>query len=392
MSQEIELSIIMPCLNEAETLGICIRKAKEFIHANNINGEIVIGDNGSTDGSQQIAIKEGARVVIINKKGYGAALMGAIEESKGKYIIMGDSDDSYDFLHLMPFVEKLREGCDLVMGNRFKGKIMYRSMPFINRYLGNPFLSFIGRLFFNVPIGDFHCGLRGFNRRSMLSINLMTSGMEFASEMVVKTAIHNLKIAEVPITLFPDGRSRPPHLRAWHDGWRHLRFLLMYSPKWLFLYPGLFVLFVSSVFFSLLLKSPIPIGHIILDIHSMLYFTTAIIVSFQIILFYIMSRIYTVNQGLIPEKKNFNNLFRYFTLERGLILGGFLLLVGITLMVFLIMKWKVLSYGPIIDTSQTLRYAFISMLSLVLGVQIIFSSFMLSILGIIQREDKNKDV
>jgi glycosyltransferase involved in cell wall biosynthesis len=391
MQEEVELSIIMPCLNEAETLAICIRKATEFIKGNNIKGEVVIGDNGSTDGSQQIAIKEGARVIAIPEKGYGAALMGAIKESRGKYIIMGDSDDSYDFSNLMPFVEKLRNGYDLVMGNRFKGGIKEGAMPFLHRYLGNPVLSFIGKIFFNIPVNDFHCGLRGFNKQSILSINLMTSGMEFASEMVVKSALFKLKIAEVSTVLSPDGRTRAPHLRTWRDGWRHLRFLLMFSPRWLFLYPGVFILLISSLLFCRLLISPLHIGRVVLGIHSMVYFMAAITLSFQIVLFYLMSKIYAINQGLVPVKRSFNNIFRYFTLERGLIFGGLLISIGVIMLAWLFIKWQNLNYGPIIDIDQTLKLSFISILSLVIGVQAIFSSFMLSILGIIQKLQINSD-
>lgn len=385
MPEEVELTIIMPCLNEAETLAICIRKAKDFIAGNKIAGEVIIGDNGSTDGSQQIAIEEGARLVIVKEKGYGSALSGAIEEARGKYIMMADSDNSYDFSQLMPFVEKLREGYDLVMGNRFNGVIQKGAMPFLHRYLGNPLLSFTGRLFFKIPVGDFHCGIRGFKRSAILSINLMTTGMEFASEMVVKAALFNLKIAEVPATLSPDGRSRKPHLKTWHDGWRHLRFLLMFSPRWLFLYPGLLILVLSSAFLFRLIFSPIRIGQVVFDIHTMVYFAAGIVLSFQIILFYLMSKIYAVNQGLIPVRKSFNNIFNYFTLERGLLLGGALILAGIAVLASLLLKWRALDFGPISDNSYTLKLSVVSVLSLVIGTQIIFSSFMLSILGIIQK-------
>jgi len=386
VSQEVEISIIMPCLNESETLAACIGKAKDFLVRNNMNGEVVVGDNGSTDGSQEIAIKQGARLIIIKNKGYGAALLGAINEAKGRYIIMGDADNSYDFTRLMPFVDKLREGYDLVMGNRFKGGIKDGAMPILHRYLGNPMLTFLGQLFFNIPVGDFHCGLRSFSKASILSINLMTSGMEFASEMVVKAALFNLKITEVPTTLSPDGRSRSPHLKTWHDGWKHLRFLLMFSPKWLFLYPGLFGFILSTVFFCRLLLAPIHIGRIVLDLHSMIYFTSVIILSFQVILFYAMSKIYAVNQGIIPEPKNYRNLFRYFKLERGLIVGTLLVLAGLVILVLLLVKWKALGFGPITNITYTIKLSFLSMLFLVIGVQIIFSSFMLSILGIIQKQ------
>ena len=235
-----ELTILMPCLNEAETLAICIRKAKKFLSENNIDGEVLISDNGSTDGSQDIAKAEGARVVSTDIKGYGSALINGTKNAYGKYVIMGDADDSYDFLHLMPFVEKLREGYDLVMGDRFAGGIEEGAMPWSHKYIGNPVLSFIGRLFYKSKIRDFHCGLRGYNRESMLNLHLQTTGMEYASEMVVKSELNGLKIAEVPTTLSKDGRSRPPHLRSFRDGWRHLKFLLMYAPNWLLLYPGFF--------------------------------------------------------------------------------------------------------------------------------------------------------
>jgi len=231
LPEVIELSIIMPCLNEAETLAACIQKARKFIAANNINGEIVVGDNGSTDGSIQIAVDEGARIVHISEKGYGVTLMGAITAARGTYVIMGDSDNSYDFEHLGLFLEKLRAGYDLVVGNRFKGEIKNGAMPFMHKYLGNPVLSLVGRVFFDIPLGDFHCGLRGFNREAILGIHLITPGMEFASEMIVKAALCHLKITEVPTVLWPDGRSRPSHLRPWLDGWRHLSFMVLYKRK-----------------------------------------------------------------------------------------------------------------------------------------------------------------
>lgn len=238
--QTIELSIVMPCLNEEETLAVCIDKAKQFLLESKIVGEIIIADNGSTDNSLEIARQKNARIIHVEAKGYGNALKSGIAAALGKYVIMGDSDDSYDFYALAPFVEKLREGYDLVMGNRFKGGIMKGAMPFKNRYLGNPVLSFVGRLFFSIKIGDFHCGLRGFSKEAVQKMDLRTTGMEFASEMVVKASLHKMKITEVPTILHPDGRSRPPHLKPWRDGWRHLRFLLLYSPAWLFLYPGVF--------------------------------------------------------------------------------------------------------------------------------------------------------
>jgi glycosyltransferase involved in cell wall biosynthesis len=241
----LELSVVMPCLNEAETLAACIKKIQASLSQNHIKGEIIVADNGSTDGSQEIATKMGVRVIHVDEKGYGNALMGGIAAARGKFIIMGDADDSYDFTALMPFLDKLREGYDLVMGNRFKGGVQPGAMPFLHQYLGNPVLTFIGRLFFRSPCGDFHCGLRGFTREAILKMDLRTVGMEFASEMVVKATLHKMRIAEVPTTLSPDGRSRPPHLRSWRDGWRHLCFLLLYSPRWLFLYPGALLMLIG---------------------------------------------------------------------------------------------------------------------------------------------------
>ena len=265
-----ELTVVMPCLNEAETVATCVRKAIGFLAESGISGEVLVADNGSTDGSQRLATDAGARVVPISDKGYGNALMGGIVAARGKYVIMGDADDSYDFTNLMPFVNELRKGADLVMGNRFRGGIAPGAMPPLHKYLGNPVLSFIGRLFFRSKIGDFHCGLRGFSRDSVMALNLQATGMEFASEMVVKATLAGQRVTEVPTTLSKDGRSRPPHLRSWRDGWRHLRFLLLFSPRWLFLYPGLALLVVGSAVTTALYFSPLRIGGAGLDIHTML--------------------------------------------------------------------------------------------------------------------------
>ncbi|HXH17917.1 MAG TPA: glycosyltransferase family 2 protein [Chitinophagales bacterium] len=384
----------MPCLNEAETIGTCIRKARKFLESNKIEGEIVIGDNGSTDGSQAIAQTEGARVVPVPQRGYGAALLGAIKEAKGKYIIMGDSDDSYDFLHLELFVEKLREGYDLVMGNRFRGGIEKGAMPFLHKYLGNPVLSFIGRLFFNIKIGDFHCGLRGFRKDSIQRIGLITPGMEFASEMVVKASLFNLKITEVPTRLFPDGRSRPPHLRTWRDGWRHLRFLLLYSPKWLFLFPGAMLFILSAVLFIILINDRISIGNIQFDIHTLMYLAVLIVLSTQLISFYLVSKIYAVNTGLIPVNKDYNKIFSYFNLERGMLFSVILILIGIALGVRLVLIWNEAQFAELHDLKTTFRILIPSILFLVVGFQSLFLSFVFSTLGIIQNhvmltEDRN---
>lgn len=281
-----EISIVMPCLNEAETLEICITKALNFLKKNNILGEVIIADNGSTDGSLKIAEKLGAKVVHAKIKGYGAALQAGVKNAEGKYVIIGDSDDSYDFSNLMPFIEKLREGNDLVMGNRFKGGIAKAAMPFLHRYVGNPVLSFIGRLFFKTEIRDFHCGLRAFSKEAYKKMDLKTTGMEFASEMVVKASLKKMRIQEVPTTLSPDGRTRPPHLRTFRDGWRHLRFLLIFSPKWLFLIPGISLLIVSLIGSGIILMGAIQISNVVLDIHTLIVLSFVFLVGIQFIFFH----------------------------------------------------------------------------------------------------------
>src|SRR4051812_30685069 len=330
MAEDIELSIVMPCLNEAETLEKCIVKAQAYLVRTGIAGEVVIGDNGSTDGSQDIARKAGARIVDVPIRGYGAALMGAIEGSRGKYVIMGDSDDSYDFSNLDLFVAKLREGYDLVMGNRFKGGIQPGAMPFLHRYLGNPVLSFIGRLFFKSAIRDFHCGLRGFRQDIVKILGLQTTGMEFASELVVKSTLFKLKIAEVPTTLDKDGRSRPPHLRTWRDGWRHLRFMLLYSPRWLFLYPGAVLMIAGLLLGGALLPGPLKVSERVgLDVHTLLFAFAAVLRGFQGVAFAVCARVYALQEGLLPTDPALERMLSRFTLETGLIVGAALLSFGL---------------------------------------------------------------
>jgi glycosyltransferase involved in cell wall biosynthesis len=295
-----ELTILMPCLNEAETIETCIRKARGYLERSGISGEIVIADNGSTDGSQAMAEALGARVVDVPVKGYGAALGAGIEAARGRYVIMGDSDDSYDFSRLDAFVEKLRGGADLVMGNRFRGGIAPSAMPPLHRYLGNPVLSTIGRVFFRAPVGDFHCGLRGFSRQAILGLKLNTPGMEFASEMVIKATIMGLKVTEVPTTLSPDGRSRPPHLRSWRDGWLHLKLLLTFAPNWLFYYPGMALLAVGTAVFLALLGGPIAIAGVTFDIASLILASALVLIGFQLVCFYALARLHTVRRGLLP--------------------------------------------------------------------------------------------
>jgi glycosyltransferase involved in cell wall biosynthesis len=381
---EIELSVVMPCLNEAETLLACIEKIQSAFAAANIAGEIIVADNGSTDGSQSIAENAGVRLVTVGRKGYGSALMGGIAAARGKYIIMGDADGSYEFGDIPQFLERLRAGHDLVMGNRFRGGIEAGAMPPLHRYLGNPVLTEVGKLFFKSPCGDFHCGLRGFTKAAYTRMGLRTTGMEFASEMVVKASLFGMPICEVPTPLMPDGRSRAPHLRTWRDGWRHLRFLLLYSPRWLFLYPGLALMFVGLLVGAWLLPAPRKIGAAVLDIHTLLYAAIAVLLGFQAIAFAVFTKIFAVLEGLHPPNPALDRMFRYVTLEWGLALGGILSVLGLAMSIYAVHLWSVRDFGPL-DISHTLRLVIPAALCLTLGVQTVFSSFFLSILGLRHR-------
>jgi glycosyltransferase involved in cell wall biosynthesis len=376
-----ELSIVMPCLNEAETLATCIRKAQGYLTRSGVSGEVVIGDNGSTDGSQKIATDLGARVIDIPIRGYGAALNGAITASFGRYCIMGDSDDSYDFENLDGFVLKLREGYDLVMGNRFKGGIAPGAMPWKNRYIGNPILSTIGKTLFRADAGDFHCGIRGFSKDAFQRMGMRTTGMEFASEMVVKATLLGMKMTEVPTTLRPDGRSRPPHLLPYRDGWRHLRFLLMYSPRWLFLYPGITLILVGLAGCAWLLPGPRMVHGIGFDVHTLLYAFVFVLMGFQLAAFAVFTKVFAIAEGLLPEDARLNQFFRYVTLETGLIIGTLLILLGLGGSIFAISGWARASFGAL-DPGRILRIVMPAVFALTLGVQVICSSFFLSILGL----------
>ncbi len=384
---QLELSIVMPCLNEAETLATCIKKAQASLRELNIKGEVIIADNGSTDGSQDIANSLEARVVPVKAKGYGSALRGGILAARGKYIIMGDADDSYDFTNLGPFIEKLRSGYDLVMGNRFKGGIKPGAMPPLHKYLGNPVLTAIGRiLFWNPPCGDFHCGLRGFSKEAFNRMDMQTTGMEFASEMVVKSVLNSLRITEVPTTLSPDGRSRPPHLRSWRDGWRHLRFLLLYSPRWLFMYPGAMLMLAGFALGGWLLAGPRSIGGITLDVHTLLYCALAVIIGFQAIVFALSTKIFAVNERLLPEDPRLKKAFRFINLESGLITGATLLVGGLAASIYALEFWGARHFGPL-DPTRTLRIVIPAVTAITLGFQIILSSFFLSILRLKPQKD-----
>jgi len=371
----------MPCLNEAETVAICIKKAQNFLSSNDVKGEIIIADNGSTDGSQSISKSLGAKVINVNEKGYGNALRGGIERAEGIYIIMADADDSYDFEALMPFLSKLREGYDLVMGNRFKGEIKKGAMPFLHKYLGNPVLSYLGRQFFKIPIGDFHCGMRGFSKEAYKQMDLKTSGMEFASEMIVKSKLNQLSITEVPTILYPDGRTRKPHLNTWKDGWRHLRFLILYSPNWLFFYPGFFLMITGLIASFLLLFNPLKIKDVIFDIHTLMYSSSLVLIGFQFMVFYALTKIFAIENGLLPKSKRYSKIFKYLNLEKGLIIGVLFLIVGFVLSVKGLNIWQTNNFGAL-EPTRTFRFIIPAVFTILLGVQIILFSFFFSILGL----------
>lgn len=383
-SGEVELSVIMPCLNESETLAVCVSRAQAALRENHIIGEIIVADNGSTDGSQSIAENLGARVVDIENKGYGSALMGGIAAARGKYIVMGDSDASYDFGDVPLFLKPLRDGYDLVMGNRFQGGIRSGAMPPLNRYLGNPVLSGLGNLFFKSPCRDFHCGLQGFSKDAYERMGLRSTGMEFASEMVVKATLFRMLICEVPTTLSPDGRNRAPHLRPWRDGWRHLRFLLLYSPRWLFLYPGFILMLIGVLVGAWLLPGPRHVDHVVLDVHTLLYAAIAVLLGFQAIAFAVFTKVFAVQEGLHPPDPTMDKLFRYITLELGLAIGAVLSILGFAFSAYAVDLWSARHFGPL-DISRTLRFIIPAALCITLGVQTIFSSFFLSILGLRHR-------
>lgn len=376
-----ELSIVMPCLNESETLTLCIEKAKGFLQRNGITGEIIVADNGSSDGSQVIATANGARVVDVPIRGYGAALLRGIGAARGRFVIMGDSDDSYDFSDLSAFLARLREGFDFVIGNRFAGGIAPGAMPWLHKYLGNPVLSRIGRLFFRSPVGDFHCGLRGFNRQSIMDLGLCTTGMEFASEMVVKATLNNLRITEVPTTLSKDGRNRPPHLRSWHDGWRHLRFLLMYSPRWLFFYPGLALLGLGIIAMILLLPGPLTVGATTFDVHTLMIAAAAMILGTQTISFAWLAKQYGANQRLFPPSRAYQKIHRTASLERFILLGIALMLSGLGGVVAALMNWGSVDFGDL-DYGVMMRLVIPAVATLAIGFQILLTGFLSSILDL----------
>jgi len=381
-TQTLELTILMPCLNESETLAICIDKAQGFIERSGVRGEVLIADNGSTDGSQAIAASHGARVVDIAEKGYGSALIGGITAARGDYVIMGDADDSYDFSELDQFMDRLRAGDELVMGNRFRGGIEPGAMPPLHKYLGNPVLSWIGRALFRSPIKDFHCGLRGFNRKSMLDLHLRTSGMEFASEMVVKSTLDGLRVSEVPTTLKKDGRSRPPHLRSWRDGWRHLRFLLIFSPRWLFLIPGAAAFLLGLVGTVFLAFGPVVIGNVGFDISSQIYLAALTVVGYQSVLFALLTKIYAQHEGFrIPRSRNFERLERRISLESSALVGVGLFVLGLIIAIVQFSMWSSQGFGEL-EADATVRVAVPASLLMMLGAQTVMAGMFLGVLSV----------
>ena len=384
MAGPIELTILMPCLNEAETLSRCIESARTGIEKSGVPGEIVVADNGSTDGSQAIAEKSGARLVQVAEKGYGSALMGGARAARGRWILMGDADASYDFAEAGRFVKKFQEGYELVMGCRLPaggGTIRPGAMPWKNRWLGNPILSFIGRLFFNCPAHDFHCGMRGFTKAAFEKMDLQTTGMEFASEMAIKATLKKLRIAEVPVTLSRDGRSRPPHLKPWRDGWRHLRFMLLFSPRWLFFYPGVLLSVFAAIVAARLAVGDYQWGGLQLDVGTLSVACMAVIVGFQLVAFAFFTKVFAIAEGLLPDDPKLTRVMRLFTLEKGILLGIAVLLVGIVLLAHGVWIWHRAHYG-MLPPIENLRRLIPAVTLIVLGIQGIFSSFFMSALGL----------
>ena len=380
-----ELTILMPCLNEAETIARCIEKARIGLQRAGVTGEILIADNGSTDGSPAIAERLGARVVVVNEKGYGHALRGGVRAALGIWILMGDADDSYDFSEADRFVKKLKAGDELVMGCRLPiggGTILPGAMPWKNRRLGNPVLTFIGRLFFTCPAHDFHCGLRGFTRAAFEKMELQTTGMEFASEMVIKATLKQIKISEVPVTLHPDGRSRPPHLKPWRDGWRHLRFMLIYSPRWLFLVPGIFLTALGIIFSAALAVQDIQLGGIQLNVGTLMMACMSVVVGFQLVAFAFFTKVFAIAEGLLPEDPKLSRVFKTFTLEKGIVAGLLILLAGFVMFARALWLWQQANFGLLPSTEENLRRLIPAATLILLGIQSVFSSFFMSVLGL----------
>ena len=376
---QLEFSIVMPCLNEAASVGVCIEKARASLDKAGIAGEIIVADNGSTDDSRLIATDLGARVVPVAARGYGNALAVGIEAARGRYVIMGDADDSYDFSQLEPFVEKLHDGCDLVVGNRFKGGIEPQSMPFLHRVLGNPMLSFIGRRLFGTPCGDIYCGLRGFDRAKIQALDLRSGGMEYAIEMIVKATLNGLRVAEVPTVLSPDERGRESHLNTWRDGWRSLRLLLVYSPRWLFLYPGLVLLLGGLAGMVWLLPEQRRVGDVTFDVSTLLYAGLAIVVGLQSIYFFVTARWFGIAEGLLPDDRRFRRIFGVRAPDLGVAVGACLLAAGLVVSGIAVAIWHRHGFGPL-DYPHILRFVIAGSVLIACGFQTMLSSLFLSVL------------
>ena len=377
----VHVSVVLPCLDEAETLSACIHVAQRGLAATGLRGEVIVADNGSTDRSVEIARHCHARVVEVSERGYGSALRGGIEAARGEYVVIGDADQSYDFAAIPALVEKLRQGHDLVMGNRFRGSIEPSAMPWSHRVIGNPLLSWLGRLFFHSRVGDFHCGLRAFRREAILGLDLTSTGMEFASEMVVKASLHGLRVTEVPITLHRDGRSRPPHLRTWRDGWRHLRFMLLYSPRWLFLIPGATLFVGGATLSAWVLWGSGRVGSIGLGVDTLLVAGFISIAGYQVIVFAVFTKVFVIREGLHPAHLLLTRLYRHVRLETGLLIGAVMTLVGVVILVLAFTGWASKGFGTL-NPAESMRAAIPGCVLLALGVQTIFASFFLSILGV----------
>jgi len=382
---EPELSVVIPCLNEAATIGICIRKAVASFKSLDIEGEVVVADNGSTDGSQAIAEELGARVVPVAARGYGSALSGGIAAARGRWVIMGDADDSYDFAGLEPFVRRLREGYELVNGNRFKGGIREGAMPWLHRRLGNPVLSFVGRRLYGTPCGDIYCGLRGFDRKKVAELDIRSSGMEFAIEMIVKATMMGLKVTEVPTTLSPDAEGREPHLNTWRDGWRSIRLLLLYSPKWLFLYPGLALLALGIAGMAWLVPGERSIGGVTFDVSTLVYFALAVAVGLQAVYFFLTARWYGITEGLLPDDPRIRRVLEgRGRLELGLVAGVLLVAAGLGLSLYALTTWNEAGFGQL-DYPDTLRIVIPGATLISCGMQTAFSALFVSVLGLRRR-------
>jgi glycosyltransferase involved in cell wall biosynthesis len=387
VADALELSIVMPCLDEAGTVGECVARARAALARLGIAGEVVVADNGSMDGSREIAERAGARVVPVASRGYGAALAAGIAAARGRFVLMGDADATYDFDAIDPFIERLRAGDDLVMGDRFAGGITRGAMPFLHRWIGNPVLSFLGRVFFRTNVHDFHCGLRAFRRDTVVGLDLRSTGMEYATEMVAKSALYRLKVSEVPATLAPDRRDRPPHLRTWRDGWRHLRFMLLYSPRWLFLYPGAVLMLAGAIVTLWLLPGAQRAGGISFDIHTLIYAALAVIVGFNAMLFALFTKTFAITEGLLPPDPRLDRLYRYVRLETGLVIGAIVLIAGVIGSFLAVAVWRSRGFGPLSpeDTALTLRIVIVSGGAIALGLETVLASFFLSVLGLRRR-------